>query len=451
MKATTPKGTRDFTPEQAQKRQYIFDTLRGIFVRFGYQPIETPAMENLDTLTGKYGDEGDRLLFKVLNNGDYLKKADKAALEALDSNKLVSSIAKRGLRYDLTVPFARFVVMNQSQISFPFKRYQIQPVWRADRPQKGRYQEFYQCDVDVVGSNSLMYEAELAQIYDQAFAELGIKVVIRLNNRKILAGIAQVAGITDKLTDMTVAIDKLDKIGQEGVRKELLGREISEASVDRIEAFLGVSDLSELEPMLAESEVGSLGVQELKTVYEFLETYEFTNELRFDITLARGLSYYTGGIFEVIADPQAYPELRMGSIGGGGRYDDLTGIFGLKNVSGVGVSFGAERIYDVMEELELFPEESMGALQLLFVTFDDAAHRYAFRWLNKVRAAGYRADLYPEPVKLGKQMKYADALKVKMVAIVGSEEMAKQQVALKNMVTGDQEKVNFETLLQKLQ
>jgi histidyl-tRNA synthetase len=296
-----------------------------------------------------------------------------------------------------------------------------------------------------------MYEAELAQIYDQAFAELGIKVVIRLNNRKILAGIAEVAGITDKLTDMTVAIDKLDKIGQEGVRKELLGREISDASVDRIEAFLGVTNLSELEPMLAESELGSLGVQELKTVYEFLETYAFTNELRFDITLARGLSYYTGGIFEVIADPGAYPELRMGSIGGGGRYDDLTGIFGLKNVSGVGVSFGAERIYDVMEEMNLFPEESMGALQLLFVTFDDAAHRYAFRWLNKVRAAGIRADLYPEPVKLGKQMKYADSLNVKMVAIVGSEEMANQQVALKNMVTGDQEKVSFETLLQKLQ
>lgn len=450
MKVNTPKGTRDFTPEQAQKRQYIFDTLRRIFVRFGYQPIETPAMENLDTLTGKYGDEGDRLLFKVLNNGDFLKKADQEALEALDSNKLVSSIAKRGLRYDLTVPFARFVVMNQSQISFPFKRYQIQPVWRADRPQKGRYQEFYQCDVDVVGSGSLMYEAELAQIYDQAFAKLGIKVVIRLNNRKILAGIAEVAGISDKLTDMTVAIDKLDKIGKEGVRKELLGREISESSVDRIEDFLNVTDLQTLAPMLAGSEVGSKGVEELNTVYEFLQSYDFTNELSFDITLARGLSYYTGCIFEVIADPEAYPKLRMGSIGGGGRYDDLTGIFGLKNVSGVGVSFGAERIYDVMEELDIFPEESKGSLQLLFVTFDEAAHRYAFRWLNKVRAAGIRADLYPEPVKMGKQMKYADALNVKRVAIVGSEEMAGNQVALKNMATGEQEKVNLETLLKRL-
>lgn len=450
MKVNTPKGTRDFTPDQAQKRQYIFDTLRRIFVRFGYQPIETPAMENLDTLTGKYGDEGDRLLFKVLNNGDYLKKADKAALEALDSNKLVSSIAKRGLRYDLTVPFARFVVMNQSEISFPFKRYQIQPVWRADRPQKGRYQEFYQCDVDVVGSGSLMYEAELAQIYDQAFAELGIKVVIRLNNRKILAGIAEVAGVSDKLTDMTVAIDKLDKIGKDGVRKELLGRDITEASVDQIEAFLNVTDLDALTPMLAESEVGSKGVAELKSVYTFLESYKFTNELRFDITLARGLSYYTGCIFEVIADPEAYPELRMGSIGGGGRYDDLTGIFGLKNVSGVGVSFGAERIYDVMEELSIFPEESMGALQLLFVTFDEAAHRYAFRWLNKVRAAGIRADLYPDPVKMGKQMKYADSLNVKRVAIVGSEEMANNQVALKNMTTGEQEKVDLDTLIARL-
>lgn len=451
MRVNTPKGTRDFTPEQAQKRQYIFDTLRRIFVRFGYQPIETPAMENLDTLTGKYGDEGDRLLFKVLNNGDFLQKADKQALEALDSNKLVASISKRGLRYDLTVPFARFVVLNQNDINFPFKRYQIQPVWRADRPQKGRYQEFYQCDVDVVGSGSLMYEAELAQIYDQAFAELGVKVVIRLNNRKILAGIAEVAGISDKLTDMTVAIDKLDKIGKAGVRKELFQRDIPETAIDRIEDFLGVTDLDTLRPLLAESEVGSTGVQELSTVYELLESYTFTNQLLFDITLARGLSYYTGCIFEVIADAEAYPDLRMGSIGGGGRYDDLTGIFGLKNVSGVGVSFGAERIYDVMEELELFPEESMGGLQLLFVTFDDAAHRYAFRWLNKVRAAGIRADLYPEPVKLGKQMKYADALNVKYVAVVGSQEMAADQVALKNMVTGDQEKVDFDTLLQKLQ
>lgn len=449
MKASTPKGTRDFTPEQAQKRQYIFDTLRGIFVRFGYQPIETPAMENLDTLTGKYGDEGDRLLFKVLNNGDFLKKADEEALERRDSNKLVGSIARRGLRYDLTVPFARFVVMNQSQISFPFKRYQIQPVWRADRPQKGRYQEFYQCDVDVVGSGSLMYEAELAQIYDQAFAELGIKVLIRLNNRKILAGIAEVAGIPDKLTDMTVAIDKLDKIGREGVRRELTQRGISDGAVDRIDTFLNVTDLDELKERLTESETGSQGVQELNTVFEFLDSYNFTNELRFDITLARGLSYYTGCIFEVIADPQEYPELRMGSIGGGGRYDDLTGIFGLKNVSGVGISFGAERIYDVMEEMSQFPEESTGALQLLFVAFDQATHRYAFRWLNRVRAGGIRADLYPEPVKLGKQMRYADALNVKYVAIVGSEEMANHQVALKNMVTGDQVRVDLDTLLQQ--
>lgn len=449
MKPSTPKGTRDFTPTQALKRQYIFEVLQDLFIRFGFQPIETPAMENLSTLTGKYGEEGDRLLFKVLNNGDFLKKADKTALENQDSTKLASSISKRGLRYDLTVPFARFVVMNQNEISFPFKRYQIQPVWRADRPQKGRYQEFYQCDVDVVGSGSLMYEAELAQIYDQAFAKLGIKAVIRINNRKILAGIAETAGIPDRLTDMTIAVDKLDKIGLEGVRRELLQRDIPEASVDQIEKFLGITELPELKELLTGSETGSLGVSELEDVFGFLEGYDFTNELRFDITLARGLSYYTGCIFEVVIDSAAYPDLTMGSIGGGGRYDDLTGIFGLKNVSGVGVSFGAERIYDVMEELDLFPAETTESLQLLFVSFDEANHRYAFSWLNKVRAAGIRADLYPEPVKMGKQMKYADARNVKYVAIVGSEEMANNTVMLKNMKTGEQEGVALSGLIEK--
>lgn len=450
MKPSTPKGTRDFTPTQALKRQYIFDTLRQIFVRFGYEPIETPAMENLATLTGKYGEEGDRLLFKVLNNGDFLEKADKEALENGDSSKLAPSIARRGLRYDLTVPFARFVVMNQNEISFPFKRYQIQPVWRADRPQKGRYQEFYQCDVDVVGSGSLMYEAELAQIYDQAFAKLGMQVVIRLNNRKILAGIAEVAGIADKLTEMTVAIDKLDKIGKAGVRQELLDRGISESAVDRIDDFLGVQEPDELEAMFSDSPTGSLGLKELRSVYDFLAAYKFTNKLRFDITLARGLSYYTGCIFEVTADPEAYPKLKMGSVGGGGRYDDLTSIFGLKNVSGVGVSFGAERIYDVMEELDLFPADNIGSLQLLFVAFDETTHRYAFRCLNEVRAQGIRGDLYPEPVKLAKQMKYADARKVKYVAIVGSEEMANRQVMLKNMQSGEQEAVDIPTVVSKI-
>lgn len=449
MKPSTPKGTRDFTPAQALKRQYIFEVLRDLFIRFGFQPIETPAMENLSTLTGKYGEEGDRLLFKVLNNGDFLKKADKAALEAQDSARLATSISKRGLRYDLTVPFARFVVMNQNEISFPFKRYQIQPVWRADRPQKGRYQEFYQCDVDVVGSDSLMYEAELAQIYDQAFAKLGIKAVIRINNRKILAGIAETAGIPQQLTDMTIAVDKLDKIGIEGVRRELLQRDIPETSVDRIEQFLGLTDLQELKALLANSPTGSLGVGELEQVFGFLNGYDFTNVLRFDITLARGLSYYTGCIFEVVVDSEAYPDLTMGSIGGGGRYDDLTGIFGLKNVSGVGVSFGAERIYDVMEELDLFPAETTESLQLLFVSFDEASHRYAFNWLNKIRAAAIRADLYPEPVKMGKQMKYADARNVKYVAIVGSEEMANNTVMLKNMKTGEQEAVVLSNLIEK--
>lgn len=450
MKPSTLKGTRDFTPAEALKRQYIFDTLRGIFVRFGYQPIETPAMENLSTLMGKYGEEGNRLLFKVLNNGDFLAKADERALAEKNSNKLITSISRRGLRYDLTVPFARFVVMNQNKISFPFKRYQIQAVWRGDRPAKGRYQEFYQCDVDVVGSDSLMYEAELAQIYDQAFTDLGIKVIIRINNRKILAGIAEIAGIADQLTEMTVAIDKLDKIGLEGVRRELEQRGIPADAIAKIESFLAVKDLESLSEMMTESETGRLGVQELKTVFDFLETYSFGNKLQFDITLARGLTYYTGCIFEVVADPEAYPKLTMGSIGGGGRYDDLTGIFGLKDVSGVGVSFGAERIYDIMNELELFPAESPASLQILIVALDEATHRYAFNWLNQLRFEDIRSDLYPKPTKLGKQMKYANARGVKYVAIIGSEEMAQDQVTLKNMENGEQERLGLPAVINLL-
>jgi len=444
-KPSIPKGTRDFGPVEVAKRNFIFDTIRSVFVKYGYQAIETPTMESLATLTGKYGEEGDKLIFKVLNNGDFLKKGDTAALEAKDSKRLIPSIAKRGLRYDLTVPFARFVVMNQNSISFPFKRYQIQPVWRADRPQKGRYQEFYQCDVDVVGSNSLMYEAELVQIYDEAFAKLGIDVTIKINNRKVLFGMAEAAGIADQFMAMTVAIDKLDKIGEDGVKNEMLKREIPAPAVEKISEMLQVKNLSALEALFQNSETGLKGIEELKTFHKYFDLQAPSNTVEFDITLARGLSYYTGCIFEVAAKG-----VKIGSIGGGGRYDDLTGNFGLKGVSGVGVSFGADRIYDVMEELDIFPESATKSLSILFIAFDDDAHKYAFDWLNKTRAAGIASELYPAPVKLNKQMKYANARRASYVALVGSQEMEQNVVALKNMDSGDQTLISLDDLLEKL-
>lgn len=450
MKPSIPKGTRDFLPQQVNRRHYIFSTIREVFVKFGYQAIETPVMENLSTLTGKYGEEGDRLLFKVLNNGDFLAKANQEALAERNSNALVSSIAKRGLRYDLTVPFARYVVMHQNDLSFPFKRYAIQPVWRADRPQKGRYQEFYQCDVDVVGSESLSYEAELLQIYDEVFAALNIKTIIRINNRKVLAGIADVAGIADQMLTMTVAIDKLDKIGMEGVRKELSERGIGEAAVADIERILQIKTLDELRTALASSEVGTTGVEEIEQVFAYLQNYQAANNIQFDITLARGLSYYTGCIFEVNADTTAYPELRMGSIGGGGRYADLTGVFGMKNMSGVGVSFGAERIYDVMEECGLFPKTDAAALQILCIAFDGESHRYAFGVVHQLRQAGLNADLYPDPVKLKKQMKYANDRQVPYVILIGDQEMSTGQLTLKNMQTGEQEQLTIAAITEKL-
>ncbi len=445
MKPSIPKGTRDFLPEQVRKRNYLFDIIRKVFVRSGYQPIETPSLELLSTLTGKYGEEGDKLLFKVLNNGDFLDGADQQALEQRDSARLAASIAKRGLRYDLTVPFARFVVMNQHELPFPFKRYQIQPVWRADRPQKGRYQEFYQCDVDVVGSDSLMYEAELAGIYDQVFAELGLKVRILLNNRKILAGMAEVAGISDRFTDMTIAIDKLDKVGMDGVRKEMTQRGIPEDSFSTIEKLLETQTLEAWKTELAASATGMKGIEELETVFAYLGEMALSNEVVFDPTLARGLSYYTGCIFEVRA-----LGAQMGSIGGGGRYDDLTGIFGLPNVSGVGVSFGAERIYDVMEELNLFPSGISEDLQLLFIAFDEATHRYAFRALKRVRAAGIAADLYPEPAKLKKQMKYANDRNAPFVVLIGEEEMSSNMLTFKNMHSGEQERLRLDEIISRL-
>lgn len=445
MKPSTPKGVRDFSPQQVNRRNYIFDTIRKIFVKYGYQPIETPAMENLSTLTGKYGEEGDRLVFKVLNNGDFLAKADSEALANLDSTKAVASLSKRGLRYDLTVPFARFVVMNQTTLTFPFKRYQIQPVWRADRPQKGRYQEFFQCDVDVVGSDSLMYEAELIQIYDEVFAALGMDVTIKFNNRKILAGIAEAAGITDKFTDLTVAIDKLDKIGPQGIRKEMLERGISNEAIDRVNAILETKSLQGLKAIFSESETGRKGVEEIEKVMQYLNVDTAKNEVKFDITLARGLSYYTGCIFEVSAH-----NVEMGSIGGGGRYDDLTGIFGLKDVSGVGVSFGAERIYDVMEELNLFPKEDAAALKVLLIAFDDETHRYAFKTLGSLRAAGINADLYPEPAKMKKQMKYANDRNVPYTLLIGSNEMESGKLTLKNMSEGSQEQLTIDEMVRQL-
>ncbi len=441
-KPSIPEGVRDFSPTQVAKRTYIFDTIKKVFTKYGFQPIETPTFEKLSTLTGKYGEEGDKLLFKILNNGDFLAKANKDALAENNSVKLVTSIADRGLRYDLTVPFARYVVMHQNDISFPFKRYQIQPVWRADRPQRGRYREFYQCDVDVVGSTSLMYEAELVQIYDEVFSQLQLPVVIKVNNRKILEGIAEAAGIKDQFMTMTVAIDKLDKVGIEGVEKELVAREIAQHAIDKIKEILFIKDLTILKALFKDSPTGLKGIEELETFHSYLDLQATTNEVEFDITLARGLSYYTGCIFEVAAKG-----VKMGSIGGGGRYDDLTGIFGLKDVSGVGISFGADRIYDVLEELDLFPKDTSSNLSVLFVAMDNAAHKFAFGCVNQVRKAGINADIYPEPAKMQKQMKFANARNVAFVAIIGEAELLEGVMTLKNMITGEQSKVNIAELI----
>ena len=445
QKPSLPEGTRDFGPEQARRRAFIFDTIRSVFIKFGFQPIETPAMENLSTLTGKYGDEGDQLLFKILNNGDYLKAADTALLAAKESARLVPQIAKRGLRYDLTVPFARFVVMNRHALTMPFKRYQIQPVWRADRPQKGRYREFYQCDADVIGSDSLHYEAELIQIYDEAFAQLGIPVTIKINNRKVLYGIAEAAGIADRFVDMTVAIDKLDKVGIDGVRKELAERGFSDAAIDRIEEMLAVPDWAALRPAFARSETGQKGLDELERVFGFLKNTPLQNPVRFDSTLARGLTYYTGCILEVAADG-----VKMGSIGGGGRYADLTGVFGMPGLSGVGISFGADRIYDVLEMLDRFPETLAENVRVLFMAFDEPTHTYAFECLSRLRAAGIPAELYPEPGKLKKQFEYAAKRGIPFVAIVGETEMQTGTLTLKDQQTGEQRSMPVEELIAAL-
>lgn len=443
-KPAIPKGTRDFLPSEVFRRKYIFSVIEEVFTTFGYLPIETPTMESLQTLTGKYGEEGDRLLFKILNNGDFLQDVDSALLQEKNSAKLISQISKRGLRYDLTVPFARFVVMYRNDIQLPFKRYQIQPVWRADRPQRGRYQEFYQCDVDVVGSESLMYEAELMQIYHQVFKKLGIKVNIRINNRKILFGLAEACGITEHFMDMTISIDKLDKIGHEGVMKEMTTRGIAPDAAEKVIGMLKVKQHGELQEVMKESEEGMKGIAEIDMVYQYLGNT--IDNLSFDITLARGLNYYTGCIFEVVIDAGAYPGFSMGSIGGGGRYDNLTGTFGMPGISGVGVSFGAERIYDVMHELNLFPADVEKNIRLLLVALDEESHQKAFLWLTQLRNAGIASDLYPEPAKMKKQLGYANDRKIPFVAIIGEAESASQSVSLKNMLTGEQKTIPVEKL-----
>jgi histidyl-tRNA synthetase len=433
QKPGLPEGTRDFGPEQVRKRTWIFDTIRQTFALYGFQPLETPAMENLSTLTGKYGEEGDRLLFKILNNGDFLKDVDPSVLASGDSSRLLRDISKRGLRYDLTVPFARYVVMNRHNLTFPFKRYQIQPVWRADRPQKGRYREFYQCDADVIGSESLLYEAELIQIYDQVFHQLRIPVQIHLNNRKILFGIAEACGITDQFVEMTTSIDKLDKIGMEGVRKELLDRHIPEAAVSRIEQMLASPDLGSLRISLENSPEGLLGIQEVEQVMGFLEGYGMKNTLTFDPTLARGLTYYTGCIIEVSAT-----SVQMGSLGGGGRYADLTGVFGVAGLSGVGISFGADRIYDVAETLGVFPDALQSGVQVLLAAFDQSTQQYAFRCAYELRTHGISVEVYPEPGKLKKPFEYASKKNIPWVGIAGASEMAEGVLMFKDQRSGNQ-------------
>jgi len=446
QKPSIPKGTRDFSPEESAKRSYIFDTVKRQFQCFGYQPLETPAMENLSTLLGKYGDEGDKLLFKILNSGDYLSKIPQGDLTPESSSPLATRISEKGLRYDLTVPFARYVVMHQNEISFPFKRYQIQPVWRADRPQKGRYREFYQCDVDVIGSTSLLNEVELLQIIDTVFQKLKIKVVIKLNNRKILSGIAEYLNASERLTDITVAIDKIDKIGLNAVKDELIERGVSADSVGKLEPILllkgkNQDKLNTLRKILASSETGIKGIDELETILAYAESLSLSTPIEIDLSLARGLNYYTGAIIEVKAK-----DVAIGSICGGGRYDDLTGIFGLNNMSGVGISFGADRIYDVMAQLDIFPSESAATSKVMFVNFGEKEAQTCLGLLALVRKAGIAAELYPDTAKMKKQLDYANKKGIPFVALIGENEIATSTIAVKSMASGEQHQVAFHQL-----
>ena len=458
-KPSLPKGTRDFSPQEMVKRNYIFDTIKTVFKKYGYAEIQTPSMENLQTLTGKYGDEGDKLIFKVLNSGDFLKEPKKRSFDfAQDdkSNELVPLVSEKALRYDLTVPFARYVVMHQNEISFPFKRFQVQPVWRADRPQKGRYREFYQCDADVVGSPSLLNEAEFILIYHEALTNLGLKDFdIKINNRKILSGIAEIIGKPELIVDMTVAIDKLDKIGFDGVTKELLERGFTNQDIDILEPVImlkgsNLEKLESLKSVLVKSEIGLKGIEEIESVFDYvakLTTHnpQLVTNIELDITLARGLNYYTGCIFEVKTN-----EVAMGSIGGGGRYDDLTGMFGLKDLTGVGISFGADRIYDVLEELNLFPKSAAQGTKVLISNFDEAAEQYALPLLQKFRSVGIAVELYPSAAKLKKQMSYADGKNIPYVILIGGDEMQSGLLTLKHMESGRQEQLSIDDIVEKL-
>ena len=449
-KPSIPKGTRDFSPAEMAKRNYIFDTIKDVYALYGYQQIETPSMETLQTLMGKYGEEGDKLLFKILNSGDFIGKVP--ANEFISDNvlKLAAKICEKGLRYDLTVPFARYVVMHRDELQMPFKRYQIQPVWRADRPQKGRYREFYQCDADVVGSDSLLNEVELVQIMDTVFTKFGINVQIKLNNRKILAGIAEYIGQPDKIVDITVAIDKLDKIGVEAVNAEMLANGISQEAVDKLQPILtmsgtNVEKLETIAQTIATSEIGVKGVEETRFILEKIAAVGLKNELQLDLTLARGLNYYTGAIFEVKAK-----DVAIGSITGGGRYDNLTGIFGMPGLSGVGISFGADRIYDVLNTLDLYPQNAIQATQVLFINFGEAESDYCLPIASQVRAGGISVELYPDCAKMKKQMAYANAKGIPFVVLAGESEINQGKVTLKNMLTGDQQLVSAEELIAKI-
>lgn len=448
QKPSTPKGTRDFSPSEMVRRNYIFNTIRTVFEKYGYSPIETPAMENLSTLLGKYGEEGDKLLFKILNSGDFLSKVDRSQTD--ESTGFSLKISEKGLRYDLTVPFARYVVQNRNDITFPFKRYQIQPVWRADRPQKGRYREFYQCDADVIGSNSLINEVELIQLIDEVCSSLNITVTIKLNNRKILAGIAEVIGQPDRLTDITIAIDKIEKIGLDKVRSELLERGVTEKSINELIPFLKMNGspdeiISSLEPLLSSSKIGRKGMDEIKSIFLLTKQLNLSVRLDLDLTLARGLNYYTGAIIEVMAN-----DVEIGSICGGGRYDDLTGIFGLPDVSGVGISFGADRIYDVMTQLSVFPENVTEYATLLIVNFGENEQAVCLDLLKQIRKAGVSSEYYPDAAKLKKQMIYANAKKIPYVLLVGEQEISDQKYTLRNMETGEQQALSIEKIIKEL-
>lgn len=447
QKPSIPKGTRDFGPLEMAKRNYIFNTIKSVYALYGFLQIETPAMETLQTLMGKYGEEGDKLLFKILNSGDFLSKVSEEELQEHNPLRLAARLCEKGLRYDLTVPFARYVVMHRDELQLPFKRYQIQPVWRADRPQKGRYREFYQCDADVVGSDSLINEVELMQIVDTVFTRFGVRVCIKINNRKILSGIAETIGEADKIVDITVAIDKLDKIGLDNVNEELRNDGISEEAIAKLQPIISLSGtndekLNVIAEVLKDSEIGLKGVEETRFILDTLKSCGLNNDIELDLTLARGLNYYTGAIFEVKA-----LDVQIGSITGGGRYDNLTGIFGMPGLSGVGISFGADRIYDVLNTLDLYPKDAVNATQLLFINFGDKETAYCMPAVSKARAAGIRTEMYPDSAKMKKQMSYANAKHIPFVALAGENEMNEGKFTLKNMETGEQKLVSAEDLI----